>query len=166
MNFYNGCGAFKIGMVRMNTVILFILLVSCTNVSDENQENKNESNKIQILQTDYMEMRGEIVEVSATEFRYDYYDIYEKDSHYEFFSNKGYQGGGPTWEGIIYGALKLKNPNVLIQIRFDPEGEGLAIWSSTRQPLEFIAKLVYTIKNDEELMIMAMKKAEKDGRME
>ena len=42
----------------------------------------------------------------------------------------GFQGGGPTWAGIVHGLVKLKRLEVFAQLRFDEEGDGLALWSS------------------------------------
>jgi hypothetical protein len=112
------------------------------------------------------EVRGTIIEVDATEFRFDYYDIHEKDSHYETLTNNGYQGGGPSWVGIIYGAIKMSDPEILSKIRFDEESDGVAIWSSDKNSLDKIGRLIAVIKKDEALLTEAIKVAEKNWQME
>ena len=49
--------------------------------------------------------RGEIFEPNGyiTQYGITYYDVHEEDSDYDYLSSQGYQGGGPSWEGIIYG---------------------------------------------------------------
>jgi len=53
--------------------------------------------------------------------------VHEKDSHFKELTEKGYQGGGPSWKGIVYGALKMSDPAILTKIGFDEEAEELAI---------------------------------------
>jgi hypothetical protein len=78
----------------------------------------------------------------------------------------GFQGGGYTWEGIVYGLLKLRSPETIAAVQFDAEGEGLAIWSHRRDALETISKLVIEAKSDCALLAQAIETAERDGRME
>lgn len=107
-------------------------------------------------------MRGKIIDIYKNKYRYDYYDVYEPDTHVGYLNSRGYQGGGPTWEGIIYGALTLKSPSTLDEIRFDAEGDGLAIWSSSRDALETIGELVGELKGDEDFLKVAVERAEED----
>ncbi len=112
--------------------------------------------------------RGRVIQISKTEFRYDYYDVNEKDSDFEFLIARGYQGGGPSWEGIVYGILKLENPKILTEIRFDAEGEGegLSIISTSKASLEKIALLVANVKSNKSLLLKAIERAKKDQHME
>ncbi|MBN2528418.1 MAG: hypothetical protein JXR76_18665 [Deltaproteobacteria bacterium] len=110
--------------------------------------------------------RGKIVKLSEDSFRFDYYDVNEKDSSYEFLSSRGFHGGGPSWAGIIYGLIKLKDEKIFRQIDFDPESDGLAIWSSKRLPLENISTLIDEVKNDPSLMNKAIEIAMADSQME
>lgn len=138
--------------MKILRLLLFLLLYSA-GINAQSEKNNSD-------------MRGTIIEISETNFRYDYYDIYEKDSHLEYLDQKGYQGGGPSWEGIIWGVLKIKTPAILEQIEFDAEGEGLAIWCNKREPLEEIAKLVAEVKMNDQLLNEAIKIAEESGIME
>jgi hypothetical protein len=111
------------------------------------------------------EPRGSINQVEGR-FIYQYYDGNEPDSHAQQLQAQGLQGGGPTWEGIIYGLLSVESPGVLSEIDFDAEGDGVAIWSNRRQPLDTIAALVGRSKTDRALLARAIEKARRDGRIE
>ena len=106
------------------------------------------------------------MKVKETEFRLDYYDSSEKDSHYQFLESKGYQGGGPSWVGIIYGAIKMSDSKLLDDIRFDDEADGVAIWSSDKVKLEKIGRLISVVKTDKKILMQAISIAEQDGQME
>ena len=110
--------------------------------------------------------RGKIIELSENSFRLDYYDTNEKDSSYEFLSSNGFQGGGPSWAGIIYGLIKLKDEKILNQIDLDPESDGLAVWCSKRLPLEKISTFIDEAKKDQSLLIEAIEIAKADSQME
>lgn len=104
--------------------------------------------------------------VSEKNFRYDYYDVREPDSSYQRLAAMGYQGGGPSWAGIVFGLLKLKQPRLMRKLRFDEEGEGLAIWSADRNALQLVAELVTQAKSDKDLLKQAIAKAVAAGQME
>jgi hypothetical protein len=110
--------------------------------------------------------RGTLTEVSAGKFRYDYYDLEEPDSSYKRLAALGYQGGGPTWAGIVVGLVALQRPELRNKLQFDDEAEGLAIWSSNRAALEAVADLIDQAKRDPALMDRAMETAKAQGRME
>lgn len=74
--------------------------------------------------------------------------------------------GGYTWEGIVYGLLKLRSPETLAVVEFDAEGEGLAMWSRRRDCLETISRLVTEAKANSSLLSEAIEVAKRDGRME
>lgn len=111
-------------------------------------------------------MRGTIDDAGDRGFIYQYYDGNEPDSHGEHLQAKGLQGGGYTWEGIVYGLLKLRSPKTLEEIEFDAEGEGLAIWSKRREALEIISGLVSQAKSDPALLSNAIEVAKRDGQLE
>ena len=127
-----------------------------------------EKNKklLNALSNSEIKVRGNLVEISPEEFRLDYYDADEQDSHYNFLSLNGYQGGGPSWLGIIYGAIQLSDPEIMTKIRFDDEAAGLAIWSSDKETLLKIGRLISVIKSDEAILKQAIQVAEQDGEME
>ncbi|MBK7076354.1 MAG: hypothetical protein IPH44_29090 [Myxococcales bacterium] len=111
------------------------------------------------------QLRGTIVKAD-NRFRYDYYDVDEPDSSAEFLTASGYQGGGPSWAGIVYGLLALRQPALLPKIEFDEEADGLSVWSRTRATLLSIADVVTAAKEDPALLTAAIAEAVKAGRME
>jgi hypothetical protein len=121
---------------------------------------------VNALNNSDLKIRGNLIEVSTGEYRLDYYDVSEQDSYYDFLSANGYQGGGPSWLGIIYGAAQLSDPQLLTKIRFDDEAEGLAIWSSDKETLLKIGRLISIVKSDEAILKQAIQVAEQSGQME
>ncbi len=111
------------------------------------------------------ELRGALVKVDGR-FRYDYYDVDEPDSSVAALSARGFQGGGPTWAGITYGLIKLRQPALLRDVEFDDEADGLAIWSRSRATLLAVAGLITDAKQDPSLLAAAIAEATKAGRME
>lgn len=111
-------------------------------------------------------LRGGLVAVDDGQFVYDYYDAHKKDAIAPALLKRDYQAGGESWAGIVYGLLKLKAPHVLAQVRMDPEGDGLRVWSSNKAALEKIAELVTAAHGDSMLLNEAIKRAEADRQME
>jgi hypothetical protein len=147
-------------MNKIKAVILPLLFIACQ------QQFPLEPKLIDALTDESITIRGNLIEIDQQTYRLDYYDGDEPDSHYEQLASKGYQGGGPTWLGITYGAIKLSDPNLLDDIRFDDEADGLAIWSSNKSTLEQIGRLLSTIKSDERLLNDCIKVAEANWTME
>lgn len=73
---------------------------------------------------------------------------------------------GPSWVGIIYGAIKMSDKTLLERVRFDDEAEGLAIWSLDKSNLEKIGRLISVMKSDETILIQAIEVAKKNWKME
>lgn len=115
---------------------------------------------------EYPVPRGKLIEVSAGKFRYDYYDLKEPDSSYKHLAALGYQGGGPTWAGIVVGLVALRRPELRNKLQFDDEADGLAIWSSDRAALEAVADLIDQAKRDPALMDRAIETAKAQGQIE
>jgi hypothetical protein len=136
-----------------------MLIIGCVNAQ------KNDK-LIKALNDTTINIRGSIIEIPNSDFRYDYYDIYEKDSYSERLIERGYQGGGPSWKGIVFGALKMSDPTILNKIRFDEEAEGLAIWSSDEETLRKIGRLIATVKSDENILNGCISVAESAFEME
>ncbi|MEQ8474003.1 MAG: Imm51 family immunity protein [Marinoscillum sp.] len=146
-------------MKNISTLLIPFLLIAC-------QQFEPEPKLVNALTDETITIRGNIVEIDDRTHRLDYYDVHEPDSHYEQLSSRGFHGGGPTWFGITYGAIKLSNPELLDNIRFDDEAEGLAVWSSNRSTLEQIGRLISTVKSDEQLMNNCINVAETNWKME
>jgi hypothetical protein len=113
-------------------------------------------------------IRGKIIDAGGSlgRFRYDYYDGYEPDSDVGYLQSLGYQGGGPSWAGIVFGLLKLRTPATIGRVQFDEEGEGLAVWSDDREALETIGRLVAEAKTHRDLLRAAIDLAKQERRME
>jgi len=146
--------------MKSTKILLLLLFISCNGQTQLNKE------LVFALSNESSETRGNIIDLSSTEFRLDYYDVYEKDSHFEFLSSKGYQGGGPSWLGIIYGAIKMSDPGILNKIRFDDESDGIAIWSSDKENLVKISRLIAVLKNNKQVLLDSIEVAEQNWKME
>jgi hypothetical protein len=121
---------------------------------------------VRALNDNTIAIRGSIVTILNEGFRYDYYDIHEKDSHFQKLTAWGYQGGGPSWTGIIYGAIQLSDPNILAKIRFDEEAEGLIIWCGDTDILNKIGRLVAVVKSNDKILRECIEVAESRFQME
>lgn len=145
---------------------LYILLFATLSLWGCSTTEGNDNKLVKALNDTTMKMRGVVIEVTPGNYRFDYYDVEEKDSHYKYFDAKGYQGGGPTWKGIIYGAIKLSDVRLANNIRYDDEADGLAVWSNDREVLLKIARLVAVVKSDNIILEKCLKAAENDFDVE
>ena len=110
--------------------------------------------------------RGRIIEIEFNKFRLDYYDVAEEDTSMFDLIDKQLQGGGETWDGIVNQAIQFVNPNLLIGVDFDPEADGLAIWSNNKPTLEQISRLIAVLKSDESFLDKCIETAKKAGTIE
>ncbi len=113
--------------------------------------------------------RGELIaieEKGKTIYSYVYYDTSEPDSSAQALEERGFQGGGYTWAGIINGLVALRAPQLEQAISLDPEGDGLSVVSTNREALLQVAELVAAAKKDPALLDQAIARAEVDGMME
>ncbi|CAL2065010.1 hypothetical protein [Tenacibaculum sp. 190524A05c] len=99
-------------------------------------------------------------------FRYDYHDVYQQDSMAKDLQASGYHGGGPSWLGIIYGAFKLCDNNLIDEIEMKVEVTGVTFWSANKEDLEKIGRVVNTIKTEDNLLQLAIDKASELGIMQ
>jgi len=123
---------------------------------------------IRTLGEEQME-RGVIVTLEVDgrrEHSYSYYDVHEADASTILLQSLGFQGGGPSWAGIIHGLVALRAPELAAHLDFDPEGDGLAVKSTRRAALQKVAKLVAAAKKDAALLSAAVERARRDGAME
>lgn len=146
-------------MKRLALIIIF-LIVSCNSSFKKNEKLINALNNPNIT------MRGTVIKIPNSEFRFDYYDSDEKDTDVKTLQSMNYQGGGDSWAGIVYGAIKLSDESLLEKIRFDPEAEGLAIWSNDEESLRKIGRLISVIKADKIVLNQCIKTAEDNWQME
>lgn len=135
--------------MRISILLLFACL-SCVSTPEPSKE------LIAALNDDNLAIRGKIITIAPNDFRYDYYDIHEEDTHYDKLRSLGYQGGGVTWAAIIYGAIRLSDPKISDNIRFDEESDGVAIWCSDSITLTKVGRLVAFLKNNDELLLRSL----------
>ncbi len=150
----------NISALKILFLAFFVFILGCSYDPPSNEKLVKALNDTSIV------MRGKIIDDPQSEYRYDYYDGYEKDSYVIKLSKQGYQGGGPTWAGIVYGAILLSDKKLLSVIRFDEEAEGLAIWSKDKESLMKIGRLIAKVKTDDKLLADCIETAKKNGRME
>lgn len=113
--------------------------------------------------------RGSLVAIQdegETLYSYSYDDVHEPDSSASALDGRGYQGGGPSWAGIIHGLVALRAPTLAREIHLNPEGDGLSVESRDRAALLRVAELVAAAKRDPSLLDAAIQRAEADGEME
>jgi hypothetical protein len=87
-----------------------------------------------------------IMEISKGKFSFNYYN--NRPEVIEFFESKGYQGGGYTWEGLARAGSKLSGSKLLSLVEFDPEGDALYAYSSSKPALEELEAVVKRIATD------------------
>lgn len=146
----------------MKTKLLFAMLVLVMSCAPMDSNDR----LVSALNDESIPIRGDVIEIPGEGFRYDYYDVMEKDSHYKKLESRGYQGGGYSWAGIIYGAMLKSDPRLLGMIRFDEEGEGLVIWSQSKPALQQIGRLVAVVKSDDKILDECIAAAESRFKME
>ena len=146
--------------MRFLVVLLILTICACKAQTLSNKKLVN------ALTNPKIKVKGTLIEINSQQFRLDYYDGDEKDSQIKFLNKNGYQGGGPSWRGIIYGAIKMSDPSIQDKVRFDDEADGLAIWSSKKEALSKIGRLISIVKSDQKVLLEAIAVAEKDGEME
>lgn len=111
-----------------------------------------------------IQIRGKISNENG-EFRLDYYDIYEDDSSLDKLKELGYHGGGPSWLGIVYGAIVLTEEKMLDEVIIDVEKEGVVIWSKDKNALLKVGRLISLVKKDETAFDKALDIAKVDEMM-
>jgi len=137
-----------------------MILISCSNSIEKN------SKLVNAICDTTISIRGNLIVIAENAYRLDYYDIDETDSHIDYLRKQGFQGGGYSWEGIVYGAIMLSDPNIMNLIQFDPEAEGLAIWSTDKATLEKIGRLIAVVKTDKQILKECITVAKKHLKME
>ncbi len=151
----------------MQTQRFFLKLVcvlSLTLFSFQNSFSQVE--KIQTAITDTsVKFQGKLQQ-EAGKFRYDYHDVYQEDSLAKDLQASGYHGGGPSWLGIIYGAFKLCDNNLIDEVEMKVEVTGVTFWSANKEDLEKIGRVVGTIKADDAILQLAIDKATELGIMQ
>lgn len=110
--------------------------------------------------------RGRLFQRDNGLWAWSYYDVSEPDSSYDVLEAQGFQGGGPSWVGIIHGLVALRAPERHGDIDMDDESDGLVVTSRNQEALRVVARLVAEAKRDPALLDAAIKRAQADGEME
>jgi hypothetical protein len=95
-----------------------------------------------LVMADSLEGSG-VSEISKGQFSYNYYN--HRPEVIEYFESKGYQGGGYTWEGLARAGSKLSGSKLLSLVEFDPEGDALYAYSSSKPALDELEAMVKRI---------------------
>src|SRR5262245_45078507 len=66
--------------------------------------------------------------------------IYVDFAHGDLMEEKGIEGGGYTWHGLVDHVLKTDAPSALKYLDFDPEGSMFAVVSTDLAALHEVAK--------------------------
>lgn len=151
----------------MQTQRFFLRLVcvlSLTLFSFQNSFSQVEKIQTAISDTS-VKFQGKLQQ-EAGKFRYDYHDVYQEDSLAKDLQASGYHGGGPSWLGIIYGAFKLCDNNLIDEVEMKVEVTGVTFWSANKEDLEKIGRVVGTIKTDDAILQLAIDKATELGIMQ
>ncbi|WP_299682274.1 hypothetical protein [uncultured Tenacibaculum sp.] len=138
--------------VIIKAVLLLTVLLSVHDSFSQGEDFKN------ALNTKDLHFTG-VLQQQNGKFRYDYHDIYEKDSLAKDLQASGYHGGGPSWLGIIYGAFKVGGSDLIDGLEMNVEVSGITFWSANRDDLEKIGRIVSLVKTKDGALQMAIDKA-------
>ena len=105
-----------------------------------------------------------IAEIAKGKFSYNYFN--HRPEIIEFFESKGYQGGGYTWEGLARAGSELSGSKLLSLIEFDPEGDALYAYSSSRPALEELEAVVKRIAAEPDFLDKCIALAIRDEILE
>lgn len=141
----------KKAFLRLFSVLLFTLFTS-HNIFAQADKLKNAITDASVT------FQGKLQEENG-KFRYDYHDVYQSDSVAKDLQASGYHGGGPSWLGIIYGAFKVCDNNLIDDLEMKVEVTGVTFWSTNKEDLEKIGRIVSTIKSDNTVLQLAIDKA-------
>ncbi len=155
--------------LKMNTTLtvntlkkIFTLILIFTLSTSYAQETKEQINNAITDVT--LETRGKLSQENA-KHRFDYHDVYEKDTQAKFLQGKGFHGGGPSWLGIIYGAFTLCENDLIDKIEMNVEVTGITFWSTDKTDLEKIGRVVKIIKSNEQILLEVIEIAKKYDMM-
>lgn len=140
-------------------IILFFLFSTYITVAQESKELLTKA-----LTDTSLTKRGKI-QPDEADFRIDYDDVYETDTQAKFLQDKGFHGGGPSWVGIIYGAFNLCGNDLIEKLDSDVSVTGVSFWSSSKEELEMIARVIEVIKSDEKILLEVIEIAKQQKMM-
>ncbi len=111
-----------------------------------------------------LKKRG-VIKPDEADFRLDYDDIYEEDTQAKFLQEKGFHGGGPSWLGIIYGAFSLCENDLIDNTDSDVSVSGVSFWSSSKEDLEKISRIIDLLKSNEKILLESIEIAKEKEMM-
>jgi hypothetical protein len=77
------------------------------------------------------------------------------------FEDRGLQGGGYTWEGIVTALVRMRAPESLNKLKFGAEADNMYIYCPDRLLLEEVAGLVRKAIAEHDLLLAAIEYAGK-----
>ncbi|NOT60100.1 MAG: hypothetical protein HOP19_07730 [Acidobacteria bacterium] len=86
--------------------------------------------------------------------------------NYDYLSEKGYQGGGATWECLAESIISTQAPELATEIRLDGESDCLAIWSSSQTALDKMMRLIGETNADRTKLDAMIAHASANGYLE
>jgi hypothetical protein len=88
------------------------------------------------------------------------------DQNYEYFAEKGYQGGGATWECLAEVIVATQAPELASEVRLDGESDSLAMWGNNQQALDKMMRLLEETNADRVKLDAVIALAEAEGNIE
>jgi len=151
----------NLSIIKCLKTVLFLVFFTST-FSTLAQDSK--SLLTDALTNTALKKRG-IIKPDETDFRLDYDDVFEEDSHAKFLQGKGFHGGGPSWLGILYGAFHICDSNLIEKLDSDVSVTGVSFWSANKEDLEKISRVVDVLKSNEEILFEAIEIAKQKEMM-
>lgn len=155
--------------LKMNTTLtintlkkVFTLILIFTLSTSYAQETKEQINNAITDVT--LETRGKL-SLENAKHRFDYHDVYEKDTQAKFLQSKGFHGGGPSWLGIVYGAFALCESDLIDKIEMNVEVTGITFWSTDKSELDKIGRVIKVIKSNEQILLEVIEIAKEHDMM-
>ncbi len=139
--------------------LFFIFLLSLSLPQSLKAQGETRDKLINALTDTSIKVIGKLQEANGGKFKYDFHDAYRDDSSAKQLQAEGYHGGGPSWLGIIYGAFKICDSDLIDTIEMEIEVTGVRFWSTNKEDLDQIGRIVSVIKSDEAILKECVNKA-------
>lgn len=70
----------------------------------------------------------------------------------EFLQERGLEGGGYTWHALAESLMRLRQPALYPDVKYDPEGSMSAAYGQNVAALEALAVLIRQVQTDDALL--------------
>ena len=80
----------------------------------------------------------------------------------EVFEERGQEGGGYGWHGVVEALVRLRAPKLKKKLRYDPEASMFVVLSKDREALKQVAGLMREALADPALLRQAIENADPD----